>query len=456
MKPQAPMAEQAVIGSLLNDRDAFDKVSHFLQPESFYDDRHRLIYKTIVNMVVNNRKIDIITVTDQVAKDGNLEAVGGPYYIAEISSKVASSANVEEHATIVAQKAMLRQLMDFGGKLDEEAAAPAADADVIYSEASETLTKIGAITGKKGAIQIDPVTMEVYKGIDQAAANNSTITGVPSFYNALDEITLGFRPSDLIIIGGRTSMGKTALAISIVKNLVVDNKIPIGFFSLEMSSQQLVSRLMSNTCEIDGARIQNGQLMPDEWDRLDKRVGNLLKVPLYIDDIPNLSTIDLRIGAKRLVCEHDVKLIIVDYLQLMAVKGERYATEQERVSIISRSLKAIAKELNIPVIALSQLNRNVENREGLEAKRPRLADIRSSGSIEQDADVVILMYRPEYYGIFNDDKGNDLHGMAEAIVAKNRKGKLGTATLVFRGEYTRFENPEEKQLEPFSLTDYDD
>ena len=241
-------------------------------------------------------------------------------------------------------------------------------------------------------------------------------------------------------------MGKTSFALSMAKNIAADYKVPLAFFSLEMSNVQLVNRLISNACEIEGKKIQNGQLLPDEWDRLDKRVNSLLGAPLYIDDTPGLSVFELRTKARRLVREHGVKMIMIDYLQLMNANGMRFSSRQEEVSTISRSLKGLAKELDIPILALSQLNRGVESREGLEGKRPQLSDLRESGAIEQDADMVLFVHRPEYYHIYQDDKGRDLHGMAQIIIAKHRKGATGDVLLTFRGEYTRFENPDEGRL----------
>ena len=277
-------------------------------------------------------------------------------------------------------------------------------------------------------------------------ANTDGLTGVSTGYYKLDDITSGWQASDLVIIAGRPAMGKTSFALSMAKNIAADLRVPMAFFSLEMSNVQLVNRLISNVCEIQGSKILNGQLQRDEWERLDKRINNLLGAPLYIDDTPGLSVFELRTKARRLVREHGVKLIMIDYLQLMNANGMRFSSRQEEVSTISRSLKGLAKELDIPILALSQLNRGVESREGLEGKRPQLSDLRESGAIEQDADMVIFVHRPEYYHIYQDDNGRDLHGMAQIIIAKHRKGATGDVLLTFRGEYTRFENPEDKSL----------
>jgi replicative DNA helicase len=284
------------------------------------------------------------------------------------------------------------------------------------------------------------------KTIQNAAKNTDGLTGISTGYYKLDDITSGWQASDLVIIAGRPAMGKTSFALSMAKNIAADLRVPMAFFSLEMSNVQLVNRLISNACEIQGSKILNGQLQRDEWERLDKRINNLLGAPLYVDDTPGLSVFELRTKARRLVREHGVKLIMIDYLQLMNANGMRFSSRQEEVSTISRSLKGLAKELDIPILALSQLNRGVESREGLEGKRPQLSDLRESGAIEQDADMVIFVHRPEYYHIYQDDNGRDLHGMAQIIIAKHRKGATGDVLLTFRGEYTRFENPEDKNL----------
>ena len=296
---------------------------------------------------------------------------------------------------------------------------------------------------KSDYTHIDPVLSEAVTILQKAAQNTSGLTGVPTGYDKLDDMTAGWQPSDLVIIAGRPAMGKTAFALSLAKNIAVDHQVPIGFFSLEMSNVQLSNRLISNVCEISGQKIQNGQLAKDEWERLDRNLRKLEGKPIYLDDTPGLSIFELRSKARRLVREKDVKIIMIDYLQLMNASGMRFGNRQEEVSTISRSLKSLAKELNIPILALSQVNRGVENREGNEGKRPQLSDLRESGAIEQDADMVIFVHRPEYYRLFEDEKGRDLRGKAEIIIAKHRKGSTGTVTLRFEGDYTRFSNLEE-------------
>lgn len=446
LQPQALDVEKAVLGALMIDKDAYAVVCEILYPESFYEHRNQLIYAAIRDLSMEERPVDVLTVTDQLAKNGTLEEVGGPVYIAEISSRVASSANIEYHARIIAQKFLARQLISFASVIETKAFDDTTDIDDLMQEAEGSLFELSQRNMKKDYTQIDPVIKNAIEVIQKASANKDGLTGVPTGYHKLDDITSGWQPSDLVIIAGRPAMGKTSFALSMAKNIAADYKIPMAFFSLEMSNVQLVNRLISNCCEIQGSKILNGQLQPDEWERLDKRMGNLLGAPLYVDDTPGLSVFELRTKARRLVREHGVKIIMIDYLQLMNANGMRFSSRQEEVSTISRSLKGLAKELDVPILALSQLNRGVESREGIEGKRPQLSDLRESGAIEQDADMVLFVHRPEYYRIFQDDNGRDLHGMAQIIIAKHRKGATGDVLLTFRGEFTRFENPEDTKL----------
>ena len=446
LQPQALEIEKAVLGALMIDKDAYAVVCEILRPESFYEPRNQMVYAAIRDLSMDEKPVDVLTVTEQLAKMGMLEEVGGPGYVAELSSRVASSANIEYHANIVAQKSLARQLISFAGMIETKAFDETIDIEELMQEAEGSLFELSQHNMKKDYTAIDPVIAQAVKGIQDAAKNTDGLTGVSTGYYKLDDLTSGWQASDLVIIAGRPAMGKTSFALSMAKNIAADLKVPMAFFSLEMSNVQLVNRLISNACEIQGSKILNGQLQRDEWERLDKRINNLLGAPLYIDDTPGLSVFELRTKARRLVREHGVKLIMIDYLQLMNANGMRFSSRQEEVSTISRSLKGLAKELDIPILALSQLNRGVESREGLEGKRPQLSDLRESGAIEQDADMVIFVHRPEYYHIYQDDNGRDLHGMAQIIIAKHRKGATGDVLLTFRGEFTRFENPEDKNI----------
>ena len=443
LQPQALEVERAVLGALMNDRDAYAVVCEILSPESFYEQRNQLIYSAIRDLSLAEKPVDVLTVTDELERQGCLDKVGGAIYIADLSNKVASSANIEYHARIIAHKFLARQLISFASEIETKAFDGSMDIDDLMQEAEGSLFELSRRNMKKDYTQIDPVISNAVEVIQKAAANKDGLTGVPTGYHKLDNITSGWQASDLVIIAGRPAMGKTSFALSMAKNIAADYKVPMAFFSLEMSNVQLVNRLISNCCEIQGSKILNGQLKPDEWERLDKRLNNLIGSPLYVDDTPGLSVFELRTKARRLVRDHGVKIIMIDYLQLMNANGMRFSSRQEEVSTISRSLKQIAKELDIPILALSQLNRGVESREGLEGKRPQLSDLRESGAIEQDADMVLFVHRPEYYHIYQDENGRDLHGMAQIIIAKHRKGATGDVLLNFRGEFTRFENPED-------------
>ena len=425
------------------DSDAFSVVSELLKPETFYEPRHQKIYEAIRNMNMDERPVDIMTLNDELSKMGEIDKVGGVDYLMEISSQVASAAHVESHARILAEKYMQRQLIHFAGDIETKAYDSSVDVDELMQQAEGSLFQISQNNMKQDFTQVAPVVKNAVEILQRAASNKGGLTGIPTGYVGMDEITSGWQASDLVIIAGRPAMGKTSFALSIAKNVAVDYGVPIGFFSLEMNNVQLVNRLISNVCEVSGRKILNGQLDPSDWERLDKRIGRLTDAPIYVDDTPGLSVFELRTKARRLVREKGVKIIMIDYLQLMNANGMKFGSRQEEVSTISRSLKGLAKELNIPVLALSQLSRNVENREGLEGKRPQLSDLRESGAIEQDADMVLFVHRPEYYHIYQDEKGNDLHGMAQIIIAKHRKGSTGDVLLNFRGEFTRFQDPTE-------------
>ncbi|MBP5799402.1 MAG: replicative DNA helicase [Prevotella sp.] len=453
LQPQAPEIEKAVLGALMIDKEAYPLICETLRPESFYEPRHQIIFDAVRQLSIKDEPIDVLTVTEQLARMGELDHVGGPGYIAELSSRVATSANVEYYSDIVAQKNLSRQLISYTSTIGTKAYDETNDVNDVIQEAERLLFDIAQTNMKKDYVHINPLIKEAEKILMTASSNNGDVTGISTGYYKLDDITSGWQKSDFIIIAGRPAMGKTAFALSMAKNIAADLHKPMAFFSLEMSGVQLTNRLISNACEIDGKKILNGQLDRNEWDRFDKRIGNLIDAPLYIDDTPGLSIFELRTKARRLVREHQIELIMIDYLQLMNANGMRFSSRQEEVSTISRSLKGLAKELDIPIIALSQLNRGVEGREGVEGKRPLLSDLRESGAIEQDADMVLFVHRPEYYHLEFGPSGEDYRGMAEIIIAKHRKGATDIVLLKFRGEYTRFENPEDNMLEnhtPFS------
>lgn len=448
IQPQALEFEAAVLGACLIEQDAIGEVSDILEPESFYDQRHQIIFATIKKLAAEDKPIDLLTVTDQLRSDKNLDKVGGPYYIAELSEKILSSAHIEYHANIIAGKALARKLISYTSKIREMAFDDGQDMAELMQKAEGELFELSKQNLKKEFTQIDPVIDEAYKLLQIAANREDGLSGLSSGFDALDEVTSGWQKSDLIIIAARPAMGKTAFVLSMCKNMAVNNKIPVAMFSLEMSNVQLVNRLITNVCEIPGDKIKSGKLLPHEWNQLDYKLKELYGAKLYIDDTPSLSVFELRTKARRLVREHGVKIIVIDYLQLMNASGMSYNSRQEEVSTISRSLKGLAKELNIPIIALSQLNRGVESRVGVgndqnsnsNSKRPLLSDLRESGAIEQDADLVCFIHRPEYYKIYKDDQGHSTKGMAEIIIAKHRNGAVTDVKLRFESEYAKFSN----------------
>ena len=402
--PQATEMEKAVLGALMIDKDAYLEVCELLRPESFYEPKNQMVYDAIVHLSMEESPVDVLTVTDKLQKMGKLEELGGPGYIADLSSKVASSANIEYHANVVAEKFLSRQMISFVGEIGKKTFDETYDIKDVMQDAEARLFELSQKNMKKDYSVFAPILERAVKAVQQAHSNTGGVTGISTGFYKLDDITCGWQKSDLVIIAGRPAMGKTAFALSMAKNIAADQNIPMAFFSLEMSSEQLANRLMSNAFEIEGKKLMNGQLDREEWNRLDKNLNILADAPLYIDDTEGLSVMDLRPLAP--VC--------------------------------------LAKELNIPVLALSQLNRGVEGRDGAEGKRPMLSDLRESGAIEQDADMVVFLHRPEYYGIMMSEDGTkDYRGMAEVIIAKHRKGAVGIKMLTFRGEYTRFENPED-------------
>ena len=451
--PQDIEIEKVVLGALMIDSDAFTIVSEILHPETFYDRRHQKIYQAIQTLNMKEQPADMLTVCEQLKRDGTYEEVGAPTYVIDLTNNVMSSANIEAHSNILAQKYMARQLITYSSKVQTRAFDEGLPILDVMNEAEGELFELSQRNMKQDYTQIDPVIDAVKKAIVKASKNTGGITGVSTGYTDLDKKTAGWQASDLIIIAGRPAMGKTSFALSLAKNIAIDNGDPVAFFSLEMNNQQLVNRLVSNVCSIPGNKILNGQLNNDEWRRFDNKIGTMLGKPLYVDDTPGLSVFELRTKARRLVREKGVKLIMIDYLQLMNASGMKFNSRQEEVSTISRSLKGLAKELDIPIIALSQLSRAVEQRPGEDSHLPKLSDLRESGAIEQDADMVIFVHRPEYYRITEID-GKDVRGLAQIVIAKHRKGATGDVFLKFVGEFTRFANQDEE--DPYTSRGGDD
>ena len=440
LPPQAIELEEAVLGAIMIEKDAYFKVSELLKPESFYKNEHNKIYKSVADLAMRQAPIDMHTVTEQLRKNGDIDEVGGAYYISLLTAKVASAAHVEFHSRIIAQKYLARELIRISSEIQGKAFDEETDVDDLMQEAEGQLFEVSQRNIKKDAVQINPVIKEAIDRIKLAATQKEGMSGIPSGYHALDKITSGWQNSDLIIIAARPAMGKTAFVLSMAKNIAVDYDHAVAIFSLEMSNVQLVNRLIMNVCEIEGDKIKTGRLEKDEWIKLDHHIKNLQDAKIYIDDTPSLSVFELRSKARRLKQEHNVKAIIIDYLQLMNASGMNFGSREQEVSIISRSLKGLAKELDIPIVALSQLNRGVEGRSGHEGKRPQLSDLRESGAIEQDADMVCFIHRPEYYRIYEDEQGNDLRGIGEIIVAKHRNGATGDVNLRFVSSLAKFRN----------------
>ncbi|MBQ5776852.1 MAG: replicative DNA helicase [Bacteroidaceae bacterium] len=448
LPPQDTEVEEAVLGALMLEKDAYTRICDMLKPECFYDPANQKIYKAIADLAAYQRPIDMLTVTDQLRSNGTLDEVGGALRISELTGRVVSASHVEYHARIVSQKYLARELISFSSEVQAKAFDETQDVDDLMQLAEEKLFRISQNNLKKDVVQIRPVIEMAIRQIEEAKKRDNNMSGLATGFHDLDKLTSGWQNSDLIIIAARPAMGKTAFVLSMAKNMAVNYNSPVAVFSLEMSNLQLVNRLIVNTCEIPADNIKRGNLEGWQWDQLLTKVNILYEAPLYIDDTPSLSVFELRTKARRLVREHGVKIIIIDYLQLMNASGMEYGSREQEVSTISRSLKQLAKELNIPIIALSQLNRSVESRgTGNDAtgKRPQLSDLRESGAIEQDADMVCFIHRPEYYLKTSEDgANNDIRGLAEIIIAKHRNGATDTVKLRFRGELARFENWDEK------------
>ena len=443
LQPQARELEEAVLGALMLEKDAYSIVSEILKPECFYEKAHEKIYAAIVDLALSQRPVDMLTVTEQLKKRGELEDVGGPFYISQLTSKVASSAHIEYHARIIAQKYLARELISFTAMIQGKAFDETLDVEDLMQEAEGKLFEISQRNVKKDVTQINPVIKDAMEMLQKAALQKEGLSGLRTGFEGLDKMTSGWQNSDIIINAARPPMGKTAYVLSMAKNMAVNFNTPVALFSLEMSNVQLVNRLIVNVCEIPGEKIKSGRLESYEWEQLDFKIKELYDAPIFVDDTPSLSVFELRTKARRLVREHGIKCIIIDYLQLMNASGMNFGSREQEVSTISRSLKGLAKELNIPIIALSQLNRGVEARQGVEGKRPQLADLRESGAIEQDADMVCFIHRPEYYKITEDERGNSLIGLAEIIIAKHRNGAVGDVRLRFKSEFAKFMNVEE-------------
>ncbi len=445
LQPQAVDLEEAVLGALMLEKNAITVVSDILKPESFYKDSHQIIFQVIKTLFSNAQPIDILTVTAELRKQGQLDIVGGAYFITSLTNRVASAANIEYHARIIAQKFIQRELIRISTEIQRESFEDSADAFELLDSAERKLFEVSQGNIKRDYKQMNAIVREAIRDIEGLKDKQGGLTGIPSGFTKLDRITSGFQKSDLVILAARPGMGKTAMVLSIARNasLLSENARGIAIFSLEMSNKQLVTRMISGESEISGEKLKKGTLAPHEWEQLNTKVARLSEAPIFIDDTPALSVFELRSKCRRLKEQNNIEMIIIDYLQLM--RGDdannKNGNREQEVSYISRSLKALAKELEVPVIALAQLSRASEKRGA--AAIPMLSDLRESGSIEQDADMVMFIYRPEYYGITEFEDGSSTHGVAELHIAKHRNGSLDSVKLRFVHEFTKFKDLEE-------------
>lgn len=437
LPPQAVDLEEAVLGALMLDKDALSNVIDILKPDAFYKDAHRHIFSAIQNLFTKSEPVDILTVTQELKKTGELEISGGAYYITQLTNRVASAANVEMHARIVLEKYLQRELIRISTDTLQHAYEDTSDVFELLNKAEQNLFSISQTNIRKDYEEIRPLLGQTIRQIE--AARDQKFGGVPTGFTRLDSITGGWQKSDLVILAARPGTGKSAFVGSVARNAAVDFQKPVAIFSLEMTSIQLVSRLIAAETELPADKLRKGELRDDEFHQLNAKIGKLTSAPIFIDDTPALSIFEFRAKARRLKAKHNIELLIVDYLQLMVSGGEGKFSREQEVSNISRSLKAIAKELNIPIIALSQMSRAVEQRGG--SKRPQLSDLRESGAIEQDADLVLFIYRADMAGITVDENGNSTEGVAEIIIAKHRNGRVGSENLLFISQFAKFVEP---------------
>ncbi|GAB3506786.1 replicative DNA helicase [Emticicia fontis] len=438
LPPQATELEEAVLGALMIEKDALTTVVDILQPASFYKESHQRIYNSILILFGKSEPIDLLTVTSQLRALGELEFVGGAQYLARLTSKVNSAANIEWHARIISQAAIKRDMIRVAGDILRDAFEDTTDVFNLLDRTEQTFFEISERNIRKSYADASSIMRATIEELEKKKNNKDGLTGVASGFTELDRITSGWQNTELTIIAARPAMGKTAFVVSAMRNAAVEWNTPVAIFSLEMSSTQLMLRMISAEAEIDSEKLRKGSLESHEWQQLHHRIDRLSKAPIYIDDTPALSVLELRAKCRRLKAQFDIGLVIIDYLQLMTaeVGGGKSGNREQEIATISRSLKNLAKEINVPVIALSQLSRAVETRGG--DKRPQLSDLRESGSIEQDADMVMFLYRPEYYKITQDENGNPTAGVGEVIIAKNRSGTVDTVRLRFIGKYTKF------------------
>jgi replicative DNA helicase len=441
LPPQALDLEEAVLGAMMIDKKGVDDVIDILQPDAFYKEAHKYIFEAIIQLFNDTQPIDLLTVSAQLRKNAKLDLAGGDFYLIQLTQKISSSAHIEFHSRIILQKFIQRSLIRISSEIIEASYDETADVFDLLDQAESKLYEVTQGNIKRSSETAQSLVLQAKKRIEEIAGQEG-LSGVATGFDKLDKLTSGWQPSDLIIIAARPAMGKTAFVLSMARNIAIDYGHPVALFSLEMASVQLITRLISSETGLSSEKLRTGKLEKHEWEQLSTKVKNLEKAPLFIDDTPSLSIFDLRAKARRLVSQHGIRIIIIDYLQLMTAggNGKGGGNREQEISTISRNLKALAKELNVPVIALSQLSRAVETRGS--SKRPLLSDLRESGAIEQDADIVSFLYRPEYYKIdeWDDEEASPTAGQAEIMIAKHRNGGIENVRLKFIGHLGRFDN----------------
>lgn len=437
--PQATDLERAVLGAMMLERNAVTDAIDILLPESFYDPRNQVVFEAIRNLFNESKPIDLLTVVEALKATANLEMAGGLTYISQLTSKIGTTAHVEYHARVISEKHIKRELIRMGNEMLKRAFDDSNDVFDVLNKAEEDLFGIAQNNIGKPVDDMQSAVRQAIEEIDLASKNPTGISGVPTGFFELDKITAGWQRSDMIVIAARPAMGKTAFVLSMARNTAIDHGHAVAIFSLEMSSVQLAKRLIASEARLSAEKLRKGDLASHEFQQLHSRISKLATAKIFIDDTPGLSVFDLRAKCRRLKLKHNIDIVIIDYLQLMSAGGNKsQGTREQEISTISRSIKEIAKELNIPIVALSQLSRSVEQRGG--DKRPLLSDLRESGAIEQDADIVSFIYRPEYYGFIQDESGQSNAGVGEIIIAKHRNGALENVRLRFVKEFARFEN----------------
>jgi replicative DNA helicase len=455
LPPQSLDMEAAVLGAFMLERDALTNAIDIVKPEFFYKPENQTIFKAISLLFEETQPVDILTVTNKLRELGTLEEVGGAYYISQLTNRVATTANTEFYARIVAENFIKRELIRISADITKNAYDETVDVLEMLDNAERDLLAIGEKSFKSNYVDMNTLIRAAIEEVKSARSHEDGISAnaVPSGFTSLDRITNGFQKSTLVILAARPAMGKTAFALSIARNIAIQQKKPIAFFSLEMSAVELVTRLIASETGLNAQKLKTGQLQDYEWTQLTTKIDALANAPIFIDDSAALNMFELRAKCRRLQHQHKIQMVFVDYLQLMQGSADTRGNREQEISKISRQLKALAKELKIPVLAMSQLSRAVETRGN--SKRPQLSDLRESGAIEQDADIVMVIHRPEYYGVTEDESGNSMLGMADILLEKHRSGPTGTARLKFIKEFAKFDNPDfsDSHIGTFSQSD---